>query len=202
MQQRTWRRRNYFIRKDLQGRFILRFFLTILIGAIVFTSILSIFSAHTMTLTYEDSHLRIDRTPKALFLNIVRAYGVYILVLGVVVSVFSLFLSHRIAGPLFRFERSVEEITRGNLAFRITLRKKDEGKELAGLMNTMIETLSDRLKEIGSHADAAHTEMTGLSGKVAEGEMSPEEIRTSISRSMDSIENLKKSLSSFTLDKG
>lgn len=202
MQQRTWRRRNYFIGKDFQGRFILRFFLTILIGAIVFTAILSIFSAHTLTVTYEDSYLRLDRTPKALFFQIIRAYGVYIVLLGVVISVVSLFLSHRIAGPLFRLERSVEEITKGNLSFRIILRKKDELKELATLMNTMVETLSGRLKEVRRYADAAHGEMAGLSAKVTEGSTSAKEIGERISEAVNSIENLKKSLSFFTLDKG
>ena len=202
MQQRTWRRRNYFIRKDFQGKFVLRFFLAILIGAIVFTIILSIFSGHTMTVTYEDSSLRLDRTPKALFLHMVRAYGVYILVLGVVVSVFSLFLSHRIAGPLFRFERSVEEVTRGNLAFRITLRKNDEGKELAGLMNTMVTSLSGQIRDMRQQADAAYGELEGISQELAGGNLSTGEMRERISETMKSMENLKKTLSLFTTDKG
>ena len=54
-EKRTWKRRNYFIKQDFQGRFILRFFLTILLSAVVFTIILSIFSAHTITITYRDS---------------------------------------------------------------------------------------------------------------------------------------------------
>ena len=202
MQQRTWRRRNYFIRKDFQGKFMLRFFLAILIGAMVFTTILSIFSAHTMTVTYEDSALRIDWTPKALFLHIVRAYGVYILVLGVVVSIVSLFLSHRIAGPLFRFERSVEEITRGNLTLHITLRKKDEGKELAGLMNTMVTTLSGHIRDVRQQADAAYGELESISHQLGGGQLSPGEMRERISEAMNSIENLKKTLSFFTTDKG
>lgn len=202
MQQRTWRRRHYFIRKDFQGKFVLRFFLAILIGAIVFTAILSIFSAHTMTVTYEDSALRLDRTPKALFLHIVRAYGVYILVLGVVVSVFSLFLSHRIAGPLFRFERSAEEITKGNLAFCIILRKNDEGKELAGLMNTMITSLAGHMRDMRQQADAAYGELEGLSERLADGQLSPGEMRERISEAMNSMEDLKQSLSFFTIDKG
>jgi methyl-accepting chemotaxis protein len=202
MQQRTWRRRNYFIRKDFQGRFILRFFLAILIGAAVFASILSVFSAHTMTVTYEDFRLTVDRTPKALFLHIIRAYGVYIVLLGIVASVISLFLSHRIAGPIFRFERSVEEITRGNLSFRIALRSKDEGKELAELMNTMLDTLSGRLREISRHADAARSGIAGLSQGTEEGAMSPEELKGHISETAKSIESLRECLSFFTLDKG
>ncbi|MCL5023251.1 MAG: methyl-accepting chemotaxis protein [Nitrospirae bacterium] len=206
MQQRAWRRRNYFVRRDFQGKFILKFFLAILVSAFVFTSLLSIFSAHTITVTYEDSYLRLDRTPKALFLQTIRAYGVYILLLGVGVSVVSLFLSHRIAGPLYRFEKSAEEITKGNLSFRIRLRKKDEGKELAGRMNTMIETLSDRLADIGRHAEAAQSGMAGLSESLAksleEENPSAEQIRRQISDAMNSLENLRKSLSFFSVDKG
>ncbi len=138
MQQRTWRRRNYFIRKEFQGRFVLSFFLTILVGAVIFTFIFSIFSANTITVTYEDAILKVDRTPKALAVEIVRTYGVYILLLGLGISLVSLFLSHRIAGPLYRLERSVEEITKGNLYLKITLRRKDELKELATSMNAMI----------------------------------------------------------------
>jgi methyl-accepting chemotaxis protein len=202
MQHRTWRRRNYFIRKDFQGRFVLRFFLAILVGAIVFTAILSIFSAHTLTVTYEDSSLRLDRTPKALFLHMVRAYGVYILVLGVVISVVSVFLSHRIAGPLFRFERSVEEITRGNLAFCVILRRKDEGKELAGLINTMIASLAGHVSDMRQQADAAYAELEHLSQGLSHGHVSPGEIREHISEAMYSMENLKKTLSFYTTDSG
>lgn len=201
MQQRTWRRKNYFIRRDFQGRFVLKFFLTILISAAVFTAILSVFSAHTITVTYEDSYLRLDRTPKALFVQIVRAYGVYILLLGIAVSVVSLFLSHRIAGPLYRFEKSMEEITRGNLSLRIRLRKNDEGQEVAGLMNTMLDTLTERLREIGRHADAARGEMAALSESVTEETIGAEKIRKGVSATMHSLEDLRKSLSFFTLDK-
>ena len=201
MQQRTWKRTHYFIRKDFQGRFVLGFFLAILVAAVVFTVILSIFSAYTMTMTYEDFSLRLDRTPKALFLYVVRAYGVYILFLGALISVISVFLSHRIAGPLFRFERSVEEITKGNLAFCIVLRKKDEGKELADLMNTMIAVLAGQVKDIGRHADVTHGKLEVLSQKLAVGEVSAVEVKEHISGAMRSLENLKKTLSFFTVDK-
>jgi nitrogen fixation/metabolism regulation signal transduction histidine kinase len=202
MGQRPWRRKNYLIRKDFQGRFILRSFLAILVGAAVFTVILSIFSAHTMTVTYEDSALRIDRTPKALFLYMVRAYGVYILLLGVLISVVAVFLSHRIAGPLFRFERSVEEITRGNLAFCVILRKKDEGKELAGLMNEMITSLASRIRSAKEEAEAAYSGLEGLSRRLAEGQLSPGEAGEQIAGAMNSLRNLKTTLSFFSTDKG
>lgn len=195
--QRTWKRRNYFIKQDFQGRFILRFFLTILLSAVVFTLILSIFSAHTMTITYRDSFLRIEKTPKALFYEIIRAHGLYIFLIGAGISILSLFLSHRVAGPLYRFERSVEEITKGNLSFRIRLRKKDEAKELAELMNRMIETLSSHLSQIRDVT--VDIEKGLLEARDAIDKQS--DARETINRTLRSLEELKKALSYFKTDR-
>ncbi len=201
MQQRTWRRRNYFVRKEFQGRFVLRFFLTILIGAIVFTAIFSLFSSHTITVTYEGSVLRIDRTPKALFVEILRAYGVYIFLLGLGISIFSLLLSHRIAGPLYRLEKSVEEIAKGNLAFKITLRRKDELKELAALMNSMIRELSGRVRDMKEKADLVEGAIHSLSESSEDEKVVGPEIRKGVSEAVKSMEDFKKTLSFFKLHK-
>ncbi|HWR57575.1 MAG TPA: methyl-accepting chemotaxis protein [Thermodesulfovibrionales bacterium] len=201
MQQRTWRRRNYFISKEFQGRFVLRFFLAILAGAVVFTLIFSIFSAHTITVTYEDSILKVDRTPKALAIEIVRTYGVYIVLLGLGISLVSLFLSHRIAGPLYRLERSVEELTKGNLSFNITLRRKDELKELAASLNEMIRVLSDQIRDIKIRAGVIEKEVLKMSGASNEKGGAAGETGESLSEAIRAVEDLKQSLSFFKLDK-
>ncbi len=202
MQQRTWRRRNYFVRKEFQGRFILRFFLTILIGAVVFTAIFSLFSSHTITVTYEGSVLRIDRTPKALLVEILRTYGVYIFLLGLGISIVSLFISHRIAGPLYRLEKSVEEITKGKLDFKITLRRKDELKELAASMNSMMRELSGRIGDIKREADIVQGALLGLSESAKGEKVVTAEMREGVSEAVRSMEDLKKTLSFFKLHKG
>lgn len=197
-EQRTWKRRNYFVKQDFQGRFVLRFFLTILLSAVVFTVILSIFSAHTITITYRDSFLRIEKTPKALFYEIIRAHGLYIFLIGVGISTLSLFLSHRIAGPLYRFEKSIEEINRGNLSFRIKLRKKDEAKELAEAMNRMIETLSSYLSDIKAITDDIEKNLLETKKAVEEQKGGAGE---SINRTIQALEELKKALSYFKTDR-
>lgn len=197
LEKRTWKRRNYFIKQDFQGRFILRFFLTILLSAVVFTIILSIFSAHTITITYRDSFLRIEKTPKALFYEIIRAHGIYIFFIGAGISILSLFLSHRIAGPLYRFEKSIEEVIKGNLSFRIRLRKKDEAKELAEAMNRMIETLSSRLSQI--RVISNEIEVSLLEVKKANEQQTG--TKESLNKALNALEELKKSLSYFKTDR-
>ncbi len=201
MQQRTWRRRNYFIRKDFQGKFVLRFFLTILIGAVIFASIFSLLSANTITMTYEDAILKVDKTPRALFVEIVRAYGVYILLLGLGISLVSLFLSHRIAGPVFRLEKTLEEMAKGNLSLRITLRRKDELKELATSMNGLMSSLSERIRDVRGRADTVEAEVLKIAERVKNETAGSGEIGEIASGAVRSIEDLKKALSFFKLDK-
>jgi signal transduction histidine kinase len=57
-----------------------------------------------------------------------------------VIIAFSIIISHRIAGPLFRIERTIDEVVRGEDVEYIQLRKKDEHelKNLATRVNDLI----------------------------------------------------------------
>jgi methyl-accepting chemotaxis protein len=50
----------------------------------------------------------------------------------------SLYLTHRIAGPLYRICKDLEEVNNGNLRTRIALRKFDEGQALAESVNNAV----------------------------------------------------------------
>ena len=63
-------------------------------------------------------------------------------------AVFSIYLTHRLAGPVYRIEQTARELIRGNLALRIRLRKGDELHELAGLLNEVLETLEQAFRGI------------------------------------------------------
>ena len=67
---------------------------------------------------------------------------------GFAVVILSMFLTHRFAGPIFRFERSVDELIKGNFAFQIRLRTKDEGKELAQKINELITVIASDVREM------------------------------------------------------
>lgn len=201
MQERTWKRRDYFIKKELQGGFMLKVFLTILAGSILFSLIFSYFSLNTLTITYQDSYLRLDKTPKALFLEIVRANGVYIILAGAVMSIISIYFSHRVAGPIFRLEKSMGEIAKGDLSFTVRLRSRDEGRELAVKMNEMIKALSERLSDIKLNADIVHQHMASLSARLADERVTGEELKAGVAEAMRSLGDMRESLSFFKTGK-
>jgi len=53
----------------------------------------------------------------------------------------SIYISHKIAGPLYRFHATLADIKAGNMTVRIHLRKFDEGQPLAKDFNMTIEHL-------------------------------------------------------------
>jgi methyl-accepting chemotaxis protein len=151
---RTYRRRNYFIKKELQGRYIFSFFIFVICGSIIFTIIFNLLSANTLTVVYENYNLRMGKTPFILLKETLYAYWIFIVSGGLLVVIMSMFLTHRFAGPIYRFEKSVEEMLRGNFDFEIRLRRKDEGKELAAMMNQLISTISSKVSEMRDLTDA------------------------------------------------
>ena len=171
---RTWRRRNYFIKKELQGKYIFSFFIFVIFGGIIFTLIFSLLSADTVTIVYEDYNLRIGKTPFILFKEILSADWIFIVTAGLSVVVISMFLTHRFAGPMYRFEKSVEEMLRGNFNFEIRLRKKDEGKELAAMMNQLISTISLNLREMRELTDTIELKLKDASDSVGHIEQGKE----------------------------
>lgn len=161
---RTWRRRNYFIKKDLQGRYIFSFFIFVMAGSFFFTIIFSLLSADTLTIEYRNYDLRLGKTPIILLREILSAHWIFILAGGLLVVIASMLLTHRFAGPVYRFERSLEEMLRGNLDFEIRLRSGDEAKELALLLNELAASLSCRLREIRELADETGSHISNARG--------------------------------------
>lgn len=75
------------------------------------------------------------------------------LLLVVIIAVGSIFLSHKIAGPVFRFEKSIKAMQGGDLTLSFNLRKDDELKDLAGDLNGMALLLRNKIIKIRSIID-------------------------------------------------
>ncbi|UCB44841.1 MAG: methyl-accepting chemotaxis protein [Spirochaetota bacterium] len=69
--------------------------------------------------------------------------------LVLIISVpFSLLYSHKIAGPIYRFEQSFDLLLSGENDFMIVLRKRDEFKYLADKINALIDYMRRNIEEV------------------------------------------------------
>lgn len=77
----------------------------------------------------------------------------WVLILVSLILAAGIFISHRIAGPIYRFEKTAEEIKSGNLQTRVHLRWADEFKELAAKLNEALSSLDNSISQAQSIID-------------------------------------------------
>ena len=140
-----YRRRQYFIKKDFQLRFILKFCLIILLGILISTLLLFIFSQDTLTSSFDQSRLVIEKTsfailPAAIYTSLITLGLIILATIAV-----TLFVSHKLAGPMFRFEEDLKIIGGGDLTKVIRLRKKDQFMPLVDGLNQMTQRLREKI---------------------------------------------------------
>ncbi len=195
---RHWHRRNYFIKKELQGKYIFSFFIFVIVGSIIFSLIFSFLSYNTLTVVYEDYNLQIGKTPLVLFKEILGSHWIFIVTAGFSVVILSMFLTHRFAGPIYRFEKSVEEMIKGNFNFEIRIRKKDEGKELAYLMNQLLNNVSSKIKELRIVSADIKSQISDVSNVINRKEEC-KEMLSNLQKIQDSQKKLVEILYSFQI---
>jgi methyl-accepting chemotaxis protein len=133
------KRRIYYIEKKFQTKYIL---LTIfLLLTYTFAFIIIIFSPYILTLSLDFYSLsekaEAARTLLLLHSKVWPGIGGIILLFGAL----SIFITHKIAGPLYRLKKALSLITEGNLDAKVKLRKGDDLKDLAEHFNMLAEEL-------------------------------------------------------------
>jgi len=139
------RRRQYFIQKGYQFKFILKFCLIVLAGSILSTAFLFLFAQSTLTTSFEHSRLVIRNTASAIMPAVFLTNVITLIVVTFATIVVVLFISHKIAGPMFRFEQDLKDIGQGDLTKKISLRKKDQFTNLSDSLNIMTATLHEKV---------------------------------------------------------
>ena len=131
---KPYTRSHYFIKKDFQTKFILKFCLLLLAGVIVSTGLLFLFSQDSLTSSFQNSRLVIKNTALAILPTVVYTGLITLALLAIATIIVTLFISHRIAGPMFRFEKELKEIGEGNLTKKVSLREKDQAQKLTQIL--------------------------------------------------------------------
>ncbi len=142
------RRKNYFIKKEFQRKFILRFCGLVVLGSIISGIVLHLLSRGTVTTAFVNSRLSIVSTADYILPALVGSSLVAIFLIGIATAIVVMYHSHRIAGPLFKVERSAREIGAGDLTVKVKLRSTDEMAKLADCFNEMTENINIHFSEI------------------------------------------------------
>ncbi|MFH1776958.1 MAG: methyl-accepting chemotaxis protein [Candidatus Omnitrophota bacterium] len=132
-------RRQYLIMKRLQVRYMLLVLMSIVIVSAII--VWTVYFTHWALLTSDVTTQETKLTLSMIFQKINGLLLIQLPIMLMIVCLFSIYISHRIAGPVFRLTRSAHEVAGGNLGINIRLRRSDELKDLAGAFNIMIENI-------------------------------------------------------------
>jgi methyl-accepting chemotaxis protein len=122
-----------------------------MIGGSLLSIAITMFSTQeTLTSTFDGSRLVIEKTSLAILPSVVFTNIITTIVVGCIIVVVTLFVSHKIAGPMLRFEKDLKEISQGNLQKTIRLRNEDQFQQMAQNLNDMVQGLNQRLSAVTS----------------------------------------------------
>ena len=140
-----FKRRQYFIQKEFQFKFILKFCMVLFIGIIVSTGLLFFLSKDTLTSSFEQSRLVIKNTAFAILPSVFLSNLITLALITVAAIFVTLLVSHKLAGPLFRFQKELDQIGEGNLTQAIKLREKDQIAAMAESLEKMRVSLQRKV---------------------------------------------------------
>ena len=110
-----------------------------------------------------------------------------------VIIILSIFLSHKIAGPIYRLETDIEELSKGNLRKRVRLRKGDELKTIADQINNLASAIDRTVGESKFTAKEISVGLSNLKGNTFPDDKS----KTAVDEIQKNISDLNKILSKF-----
>jgi len=144
-QKKKYKRRNYLVNKPLQFAYAgiaiwLLLIAIILVGTFTYYITLNtILNQLQMENQLIDAY-RIVSTINSILIKRIGFLLIFVILLALILEI--LFL-HRIAGPIYKIEKTLNDIANGKKVQPIKLRKKDFFKSLAASVNKVIEKISN-----------------------------------------------------------
>jgi len=142
------KRKKLFIKKEFQTDFSIKFLILIALESVLAIALFVYFSRGTVITGYSGTELVIAKTGEYFLPTVLLANLAIIGVTAIAGFIVMVAYSHKIAGPLYRFEKSIDEMASGDLTSRFTLRANDQLEELASRINRLGENLDRSVSAI------------------------------------------------------
>ncbi len=138
-------RRIVLIEKAFQVRFIAKMTALVVLGTALTGGILYVLANQEFGRAFYSAHYQARSSWELLLPAVLAASFVSMALVAAGAAVLTLYDSHRIGGPLYRFQANLRAIGQGDLTLVTRLRKGDELQGFTEAMNEMTRSLRDRV---------------------------------------------------------
>lgn len=120
-----------------------------------------------------------------------------LLLITPIVAVIGIYLSHKIAGPIYRIEKFLGDMAAGNFAARIVLRKGDELMSVADKINVLNDSLKTTIGSQKSSMERIVAELGDLKKMVDSKPGDVSSLAKNIERLQSEIKDLEAQLAKY-----
>jgi methyl-accepting chemotaxis protein len=135
------------------------------------------------------------------FLALAQSLGPALIALMVGSGFFSIYLTHKVAGPLYRLEKYAAAMAQGDLSQRLQLRAGDELHELVEFLNSAVARMDGALREIDDHTLAHHAIVAKLLDRLRRDPSSRADVLRLLENLSKEDEQIRLLLRTFQLSK-
>ena len=173
--------------KNFEFKFIMKFILIALVGIGIQALVLYFTFPKSETKQYGEAIELFSNADSVLRSSMLTAFIVESIILPILVVLAAVFASHKIAGPLFRIHKSLDEPVTNMTITPIKLRTGDQLQDTAISFNKMLEGISDKITAISS----AVMEVDEASKGLNDGSISIEKLRERVDNLGNAIEKFR-----------
>jgi len=197
MQEKTKNRR---VKKYIDRQTQRRLAFIVVINALLYIGLLALFIFAPLAYRIYSGGVtpEIQESANA-FLALHEHFWPAILLVLIVVGFHSIQLSHRLAGPVYRFRQTLRQMRKGDFSDQIVLRKKDFFSEMMDEMNETNRTLSSDISNLKEKNDMMRQTINTLSEKLSNKDVSIESFKTTVQAVSENEKTLRKALEQFQL---
>ena len=159
----AYKRRIYFIDKKFQTKFILKFCALVAIGGLLTIGIIYFLAMQSTTVSILNSRVAVRTTADFILPILAQTVVIVVVIIGLAAVMITLFFSHKIAGPLYRFKKVMEMLEKGDFSGGFKIRRLDQLQDLADTFNSMIARITSELVALKNNFYALKEKLNNIS---------------------------------------
>ena len=157
------RRHIYFIEKSFQAKFIMKFCGLVALGGLLTIGLLYLWAAKATTVSIVNSRVVVNTTADFILPLLIQTVIIVTMIVAIAAMLVTLFVSHKIAGPLYRFKKIMEAMGEGDFLNQVKIRNGDQLQDFAKIFDDMITKNRVKIKALKADLGVFNEKLSQIS---------------------------------------
>ena len=142
------KRHIYYIEKGFQTRWIIKFCVLVALGSLLTIGLVYWLAQHSTTVTIDRGQVAVRTTVDYLLPLMTQTVLIQLVIMTLATIVMMLFISHKIAGPLYHLKMMFKGLAQGDIAASMRIRKGDQLQIVVDAYNEAVSQLNHKITKL------------------------------------------------------